>query len=217
VPGIQSPVPFAFEGISAIERKSNESLQTRPGVTDPILPGSPRPFNEPIWAATSPLVSGGVAVGDTRRDQNSGYERKGNLKMGSSKPGVQENSTGMVEEEEHYNGRLRPWINLIEKAWKTAHESTITSILQQLSIFWFIPLFNLAFIIWSIISIELTLKWNRIDGVYELASVGQLIPFIIGIVGFVKLLRDISVERCELWIYELVLVCSHSFNLEWYC
>ena len=217
VPGIQSPVPFDFEGISTIGKKSNENLQTRPGVTDPTLPGSSRPFNEPIWPATSQLVSGGVAAGDTGRDQNPGYERKGNFKMGSFKPGVQENSTDMVEEEEHYNGRLRPWIDLIEKAWKTAHESTITSILQQLSIFWFIPSFNLAFIIWSIISIELTLKWNRIDGVYELASVGQLIPFIIGIVGFVKLLRDISVERCELWIYELVLVCSHSFNLEWYC
>ncbi|MCJ1377565.1 hypothetical protein MMC17_000660 [Xylographa soralifera] len=39
---------------------------------------------------------------------------------------------------------------------------------------------NFICIIWTLISVELTLLWNDIRGVYTLDSTGQLIPFIIG-------------------------------------
>jgi hypothetical protein len=48
---------------------------------------------------------------------------------------------------------------------------------------------NLACLIWFIIAIELTLLYNSISGVYDLRPTGQLIPFIIGIVGLVKVLH----------------------------
>lgn len=54
---------------------------------------------------------------------------------------------------------------------------------------------NLICIIWTIISVELTLYWNQITDVYTLRSTGQLIPFIIGVFGFLSLLHSVSVER----------------------
>jgi hypothetical protein len=33
----------------------------------------------------------------------------------------------------------------------------------------------------GVVSTELTIKWNNIQGVYTLNSVGQLVPFIIGL------------------------------------
>lgn len=45
----------------------------------------------------------------------------------------------------------------------------------------------IAFLIWifCVLSIELMIKWNDITGVYSLATVGQLIPLIIGSTGFI--------------------------------
>jgi len=71
---------------------------------------------------------------------------------------------------------------------------------------WALPLINLMCVVWSILAIELTIKWNNITEVHTIKSVGQLIPFVIGIVGFLKLLRDISVQKSQLWIYQVVLV-----------
>ena len=34
--------------------------------------------------------------------------------------------------------------------------------------------------VWSVISVELSLKWNRVSGVSDIASTGQVIPLVIG-------------------------------------
>ena len=45
--------------------------------------------------------------------------------------------------------------------------------------------------IYSILAIELTLKWNNVSNVYTVNSTGQLIPFVIGVAGFLKVFYDI--------------------------
>ncbi|KAK5656442.1 hypothetical protein OQA88_4824 [Cercophora sp. LCS_1] len=50
----------------------------------------------------------------------------------------------------------------------------------------------------SILAIELTIRWNNIQGVYELTSVGQIIPFIISAGGFVAVLLKGREEIKEL-------------------
>jgi hypothetical protein len=45
---------------------------------------------------------------------------------------------------------------------------------------------SLGVIVWSILSVELTLKWNGIKGVDEINSAGQIIPFIIGVFGLCR-------------------------------
>ena len=52
----------------------------------------------------------------------------------------------------------------------------------------------LAIVVWTIITIELTLKYNNVNGVYELGSTGQLIPFIIGVANMGKTLNAIWVN-----------------------
>ena len=37
--------------------------------------------------------------------------------------------------------------------------------------------------IYSTLSVELTLAWNNVDGIYEISSTGQFIPFLIGVLG----------------------------------
>ncbi|KAF2803285.1 uncharacterized protein BDZ99DRAFT_468260 [Mytilinidion resinicola] len=46
--------------------------------------------------------------------------------------------------------------------------------------------------IYSILAIELTLKWNKVSGVYTVNSTGQLIPFVIGVAGFLKVFDDVK-------------------------
>jgi hypothetical protein len=36
-------------------------------------------------------------------------------------------------------------------------------------------------LIWSILGIELTIRWNRVTAINDILSTGQLIPFIMGI------------------------------------
>jgi hypothetical protein len=45
--------------------------------------------------------------------------------------------------------------------------------------------------IYSILAIELMLKWNSVSNVYTLKSIGQLIPFVIGVAGLLKVLYDV--------------------------
>lgn len=42
-----------------------------------------------------------------------------------------------------------------------------------------------------IINIELILSWNSISGIYSITSTGQLIPFIMGVGGLVKVLNQV--------------------------
>ena len=46
-------------------------------------------------------------------------------------------------------------------------------------------------IVWFIISIELTIRWNNIQGIDAIDSTGQLIPFIIGCVSASQILKKI--------------------------
>jgi len=52
------------------------------------------------------------------------------------------------------------------------------------------PTANIVSLIYSVIGIEMTLHWNHVTGVYSINSVGQLIPFVIGLVGFIKVVYE---------------------------
>lgn len=39
---------------------------------------------------------------------------------------------------------------------------------------------------WTVLTIELTLVWSQIDGVYEISSTSQLIPLVIGLQGLLQ-------------------------------
>jgi len=98
----------------------------------------------------------------------------------------------------------------LKAEWKTAGDVIASKRIQK--VLDVLPIINLICLIWSIVAIELMIKWNNITDVYNVQSVSQLIPFIIGIVGFLKLLRDISVERSNLWIYSTIMVGTLEFQ-----
>ncbi|KAL9631108.1 MAG: hypothetical protein Q9204_004389 [Flavoplaca sp. TL-2023a] len=50
-----------------------------------------------------------------------------------------------------------------------------------------LPAFSLICLLWTILSVEFTLRFNQINGVYDIRSTGQLIPFIIGLIRFLSL------------------------------
>ena len=52
-------------------------------------------------------------------------------------------------------------------------------------------------VIWTIIAVELTLSFNSISDVYTIESTGQLIPFVIGIVGLGKTLNSITIDAIK--------------------
>ena len=74
---------------------------------------------------------------------------------------------------------------------------------------------NLICVTWSTLAIDLMIKWNNITEVHIIQSAGKLVPFVIGAVGFLKLLRDISVKRTQLRIYDVVLVRYWTLRLAW--
>ena len=39
---------------------------------------------------------------------------------------------------------------------------------------------GLVMSVWSVLSVELSLRWNRVSGVSDIASTGQVIPLVIG-------------------------------------
>ncbi|OCK74898.1 hypothetical protein K432DRAFT_429753 [Lepidopterella palustris CBS 459.81] len=53
------------------------------------------------------------------------------------------------------------------------------------------------YILWTIIGVELTLYWNGVSGVYELNSTGQFIPFVTGVVGLVRMLHLLLLDRTK--------------------
>ncbi len=52
-------------------------------------------------------------------------------------------------------------------------------------------------VVWTIISVELTLAWNNINAVYDIRSTGQLIPFTIGLARLLGLFYDILLNLNE--------------------
>jgi hypothetical protein len=52
-------------------------------------------------------------------------------------------------------------------------------------------------VIWTMLAVELTLGWNNVTGVYILGSTGQLIPFVVGVLGLLRNIHLIIVRRSE--------------------
>lgn len=50
------------------------------------------------------------------------------------------------------------------------------------------PALNILELVYSIVGIELTIRWNSIRDVYSINTTGQLIPFVIGLVGLVEII-----------------------------
>jgi hypothetical protein len=67
---------------------------------------------------------------------------------------------------------------------------------------------NALALIWSVLGIELTLYWNSISGVYTIKSTGQLIPFVIGLTGLLKIVWG-AVEEVSLIFFFDVKQSSH--------
>lgn len=49
--------------------------------------------------------------------------------------------------------------------------------------------------VYSVLGIELTLAWNRISDVYTIRSIGQLIPFVIGLSVLLQSIYERIKER----------------------
>jgi hypothetical protein len=47
------------------------------------------------------------------------------------------------------------------------------------------------------LAVELTIAWNNVTGVYVLGSTGQLIPFVVGVLGLLRNIHLIIVRRSE--------------------
>ena len=73
--------------------------------------------------------------------------------------------------------------------------------------------FNIVCLLWAIAAVELSLYWNQITGVYTIDSTGQLIPFIIGIVGLLRLFHGLSVEKSNLKSIDILMVSSNRIVL----
>jgi hypothetical protein len=58
-----------------------------------------------------------------------------------------------------------------------------------------IGLVGLIATIWTILVIELTIKWNGIRGINQLTSTSQLIPFVIGAALFLSVFRSAIIQR----------------------
>jgi len=69
---------------------------------------------------------------------------------------------------------------------KPQHRS---SFVRHLSLFY--NVYTVLSIVWFILSIELTIRWNNIQGVNTIDSTGQLIPFIIGCVSASQTLKKL--------------------------
>jgi hypothetical protein len=53
----------------------------------------------------------------------------------------------------------------------------------------------IAGLVYMVLAIELTLVWNSILGVYTIGTVGQLIPFVIGAAGLLKVFYKIFAKK----------------------
>ena len=51
---------------------------------------------------------------------------------------------------------------------------------------------SIACAIYTILAVELTIKWNGINGVYTIRTTGQPIPFVIGVIRLCKALHDVN-------------------------
>lgn len=56
---------------------------------------------------------------------------------------------------------------------------------------------TLMTIVRFVIAVELTLRWNAVANVYDVASTGQLIPFVIGLLGLLRALHLTAISAKE--------------------
>jgi hypothetical protein len=78
--------------------------------------------------------------------------------------------------------------------------------------------FNVFILLFSILAVELIIRWNNILDVYTIRSTGQIIPFIIGFGGLLKVVMSISVRiiddsvvrrrHCSRYAILTVALCS---------
>lgn len=61
----------------------------------------------------------------------------------------------------------------------------------------FFLLVTLIIVVLFIVTIEMTLVYNSVGGVYTIESTGQLIPFIIGIISVGKTLNAITIDTIK--------------------
>ena len=66
----------------------------------------------------------------------------------------------------------------------------------------------IGMVIWSIITVELTLMYNSISSVYTIRSTGQLIPFITGVAGFGKTMHELFIASIKKVGYLSLLLLS---------
>lgn len=74
-------------------------------------------------------------------------------------------------------------------------------------------LISLAIFVWTILTVELTLFFNSVSGVYNIQSTGQLIPFIIGIFGLSKTVNSIMVESIKEASSRIFVVSKNRANI----
>ena len=48
---------------------------------------------------------------------------------------------------------------------------------------------SLLLVAWFVLAVELSLRWNSVTGIYDIGSTGQLIPFIIGLLGLLRVIH----------------------------
>lgn len=66
-------------------------------------------------------------------------------------------------------------------------------------------LLNLCCLTWAVIAIEITLHWNSVSGIYDVATTGQLIPFIIGIVSILRFFLAVTVHSTTQYVTNILL------------
>jgi hypothetical protein len=66
--------------------------------------------------------------------------------------------------------------------------------------------------VWFVLSIELTLYWNDVQGVNTIQSTGQLIPFIIGVVSSAQALKKVTITTIKKVSFRLPIIPGHRLT-----
>jgi len=91
----------------------------------------------------------------------------------------------------------------------------VLTILRSRKSTYYFYAFNALCLVWAVVSIEVILIWNHIQGVYTIRTTGQLIPFVIGVTSLLSLMQKISVGRASLARTEILMV-SRRLICKWH-
>jgi hypothetical protein len=130
------------------------------------------PFKEPEWSKNGNFLIEMRSRGGAQMQQTQNQ-------IGSVTSGSQLNSGPINGQEYMQNKRLSPGEIL----------------------FWYVAgsLFGFGGIGIIIISVECSLRWNQVSGVGDLDSVGQLIPFVVGIGTLLQIFKNIYLQARRNW------------------